>query len=1181
MSVMPRRLRVVNCPQCRAEVPAEARFCPSCGHELVVVGDQRRIATVLFADLVGFTALSETLDPEQVKALVDRCFERLALDIEAFGGRVDKVIGDAIVALFGAPVAHEDDAERAVRAGLRMQQTISLVGAEFDHAVQMRVGINTGEVLVGAVHGGREYTAMGDVVNTASRLQTAAEPGTVLVGPDTYAATNAVVDFASIDPVIAKGKALPVMAWVARSALRPPGYRPRHRQSPLVGRQTELALLTSVTATAIDRSRAALLVVHGEAGMGKSRLAEEMSSHASRELGALVLEGRCVPYGEANVWWPIADAVRSAAGLDLDSSPSEIDSGLRRITEVALTESRRLTEIDRVVTGLKHLLGSDSSLRAIDVARAREEVIRSVVAIAEGYSHTQPVMVVLSDLHWADQEVLDLVDTLLARLARRPFVLLATARRSIGDHWRPSPDAVNSVVLHLDPLDADASRRLLFTLTKGDLHPSLAAMLVDRSGGNPFYLEELVSLVTEAGVNTVEQLLDTESGELPSTLRGLVAARLDALSPGDRSILDDAAVLGRRNKIGALATMAEVKRHIDSETARSNIESLAAREFLVLEGDVYTFRSDVIREVAYSTLTKADRAKSHAGIAAWIEEHFDGAPDEHEHEHAHLAHHWASAAELVDEIGRIAGVPDDVHDRAVTWLTTAAHQADDEFVPSVAESLSGRALALLRDDDPRRGALLRLRAEARTDQYDLDAAERDATLSLELASAAQDQIAVARAQLVLGEIQQHRGDIAGSIEVLEAARRRFADHGDRSGEGSALRQIGMTNIFANDFAAADEALQTALGLFEDLGEVRQAAWVHQNLSWSAYVSGRVDEAEARIMHAMKTFEELGDPGGLTWSRGLLAWVRFHQGHDDEAYALASAVGDDAHARGEVWGEAMMVVLTGAISLWAGRTDEAVDTLARAAELFDEIEDTFGALQAKCNLGRAIAMRGDVPAGLQTLEAVREADLLALSGGVMGFERITSLALSVQLGDVAMGDEILGDAHEVSTSIVGAPDQVVASAMHALQCGQLDAARTALAGLDDDRGYICAGRALLAAVAGDVDGARSAARGVVDRPHTYLDLVYAHMADSVALARSGSIDEARAVLITAMESVDETDDRIAQALVRLTDAFVAEAAGRDDAPAARRVAEERLATLGIAADGWRALLSNALGVGVGV
>lgn len=1162
-------------------MPAEARFCPSCGHELVVVGDQRRIATVLFADLVGFTALSERLDPEQVKALVDRCFERLAIDIEAFGGRVDKVIGDAIVALFGAPIAHEDDAERAVRAGLRMQQTISTVGADFDHAVQMRVGINTGEVLVGAVQGGREYTAMGDVVNTASRLQTAAEPGTVLVGPDTYAATHAVVAYDSIDAVIAKGKALPVEAWVAREAVVPPGYRPRRQESPLIGRETELALLTSVSTNAIDRCRAALLLVHGEAGMGKSRLAEETSAHAQCDLGALVLEGRCVPYGEANVWWPVADAVRSAAGLPVDATPAQVDGELRRIAAVALAESNRSDEIDRVVAGLKHLLGNDSSLRGIDVARAREEVIRSVVAIAEGYSHRQPVMVVLSDLHWADQEVLDLLDTLLSRLARRPFVLMATARRSLGDRWRPSPDAANSVVLHLDPLDADASRRLLFTLTEGELHPALASMLVDRSGGNPFYLEELVSLVGEAGVNTVDQLLDTESGELPSTLRGLVAARLDALAPPDRSILDDAAVLGRSNKIGGLATMAEVKRGIDTEAARAHIENLAAREFLVLDGDTYSFRSDVIREVAYSTLTKADRAKSHAGIASWIEHHVGEVPDDHDHELAHLAHHWASAAELVDDIGRVSGVPADVHDRAVTTLAAAASQADEDFVPAAAVSLAARALALLEDGDARRIELLRLRADALTDQYDVDAAEADANESMRLASAADDQIAVARAQLVLGEIQQHRSDTAGSLGVLEDARRRFCEAADPAGEARALRQIGMTNIFAGDFAAADEALEQALARFEQLDDARNAAWARQNLSWSAYVSGRVDEAEARVLEAMETFEELGDPGGLTWSRGLLAWVRFHQGRDEEALALASAVGSDAHERGESWGEAMMVVLTGGISLWSGRTEAAVETLRRAVDLFDEISDSFGALQSRCNLARALSMQGDLPSGLRVLRSVSDDGIGSDGDEVMGFERITALALAVQIGDVVMGHEVLGDAHTAPTDVVGSPDQMVAAAMHALQCGEHDLARASISAVTEERGYVSAGRALVAAVTGDPDVAIVSARRIVEVPHTYLDLAYGRIAEAIAYARAGAVADATAVLEVALESVDATGDRIAQALVRLVDAVIAEAAGRDDAPTARRVAEERLTALGIPADGWRSLLGDALGVGAAV
>jgi class 3 adenylate cyclase/tetratricopeptide (TPR) repeat protein len=1168
-------MAAVSCPHCGAEVQAGARFCSACGHELVVVGDQRRVATVLFADLVGFTSLSESLDPEQVKGLVDRCFERLARDIEAFGGHVDKVLGDAIVALFGAPVAHEDDAERAVRAGLRMQETIAGLTAEVGQAVQMRVGINTGEVLVGAVRAGREYTAMGDVVNTANRLQAAAEPGTVLVGPDTRAVTRDAFEYVAIDPVQAKGKRLPVEAWVAVRPVAPPGQRLRRSRAPMVGREAELALLAGVTATAIERSRAALLVVHGEAGMGKSRLATEAAEHAGDDLGALVLEGRCVPYGEANVWWPVAEAIRSAAGLTATSTPEETDRALRKAASDALRDSGRIDELDRTVAGLHHLLGHDGSLRGIDASRAREEAIRSVVALAEGFTQRRPVFVVLSDLHWADQEVLDLVDTLLARVARRPFVLLGTARRALSERWTPAPVAANSIVLHLDPLDDEASHRLLRHLSDGSMHPSMAAMLVERAGGNPFYLEELVSLVSDAGVRTVEGLLAADAGELPSTLRGLVAARLDALSPADRQLLDDAAVLGRRNRIDALVTMAAVKRDVDPETARAQLESLAAREFLVFDGELYTFRSEVIREVAYSTLTKADRARSHAGIARWIEEYGDF---ERERLVDQVANHWAAAAELVAEIGAVTLVPADVAARAIEWLYRATLRAEADVHPATVESLTTRALALMDDEHPKRAEVLRLRARSRTDRYELDAALADVAEAEALARDLGDDRLLGDVLLVHADALHHRGSFPEAHAVLAEAKQRFADAGHRPGCAEAERLRGMVHLFGGDFSAADEALREALSLFEQVGDTRGEAWALQNLSWSAYIAGRIDEAEQRVSAAMERFEELGDPGGLTWSRGLLAWVRFHQGRNEEALELATIVGEDARERGEHWGEAMMRVLSASISLWSGRTDDAVTSARQAVVLFEEIDDHIGELQARCSLGRALLMAGEVDAGVAELRDALAGDgAHPYSDEQAWMARINMLTSSVQLGDIELGHQALEGAEGiVSDDTVGLGDRIAALGLHHLQRGDHATAQRVLVRRAEARGYLHSAQALISAASGDPEGAFAAADEVARHPHTYLDRAYAGFARALALACTGRLLEARGVAADVIAEVDATGDRLAQAVARLVDAHLAERAGDGDASSARTVAEAHLERLGIDADGWRHLLRDALG-----
>ena len=425
----------------------------------------------------------------------------------------------------------------------------------------MRIGVNTGEVLVGALRAGGAITAMGDVVNTASRLQTSAQPGEVVVGGPTYAATHGVIAYEPRGMLAARGREERVEAWSAVETLLPPGYRPRRPTVPLVGRDTELALLRNALDSSITNSRALLVLVVGDAGLGKTRLAAELADWAVVEHDAIALEGRCVPYGEANVWWPVAEALRQACFLEPTAALDEARS--RTVDRVA--QAFHLPhddgEVARVSNGILHLLGYEGVLRAGDQSSAREEAAQAVVSFVEASTGNQPVVIQLSDLHWADAAVVELIDVLLERLARRPYVLVATARQGIRERWSPRPGRHNAIVVNLDPLESPAASELLESLVGWSLPDDVRDALLDRSGGNPFFLEELVALLGEReAAEGFDGVAPTpELHALPDTLRGLVAARLDGLTPDERTVLTDAAVLGRR---GAIVHLRRINEHM-------------------------------------------------------------------------------------------------------------------------------------------------------------------------------------------------------------------------------------------------------------------------------------------------------------------------------------------------------------------------------------------------------------------------------------------------------------------------------------------------------------------------------------------------------------------------------------------------------------------------------------------
>ncbi|MEL7158602.1 MAG: adenylate/guanylate cyclase domain-containing protein, partial [Actinomycetota bacterium] len=404
-----------SCSSCGFQIGHDARFCPQCGASQSLAGEERRIVTVLFADIAGFTALAERRDPEEVKHLVDRAFERLARDITAFGGMIDKVLGDGIIALFGAPIAHEDDAERAVRAGLRMQQTVAGLSQELQPPIAVRIGINTGEVLVGGSAAGGDYTAMGDVVNSADRLQKLAEPGQTLVGAPTKWATGDAITFEFAGDLPTRGRERPLEAWLALEPVRPPGQH-RQRASAFIGRRHEMALLQAQARLAVDGHRAQLAMVVGEAGIGKTRLAHEAASAIAEQAGARVLEGRCLPYGEANVWWAVADLIRDLYDLRLDAPVDETEVVVRKGLRNQLGDD--VERIDRLTVALLHTLGYDTPLRGGDRSRNRSEVTLAVTTVLELELQRRPMVVLLSDMHWATTAVWVLCRNLLGDLAR-------------------------------------------------------------------------------------------------------------------------------------------------------------------------------------------------------------------------------------------------------------------------------------------------------------------------------------------------------------------------------------------------------------------------------------------------------------------------------------------------------------------------------------------------------------------------------------------------------------------------------------------------------------------------------------------------------------------------------------------------------------------------------------------
>jgi class 3 adenylate cyclase/tetratricopeptide (TPR) repeat protein len=659
--------------------------------------EERKIVSILFVDLVGFTTRSDRADPEDVRDLLQLYHSLVRTEAERFGGTVEKFIGDAIMAVFGAPLAHTDDPERAVRAGLRALQAIEELNRQRPGlGLTARAAVNTGEAVVamGSGYERGEALALGDVVNTASRLQVSAPPGRLVVGVETYRSTRDTIRYEEVGPLGVKGKRDPVAAWLALEPVAVPAERTM-RKTPLVGREREFGLLQSVWEGAIRENRPHLVTVIGPPGIGKSRLSREFAMLVEHA-GGRAIRGRCLPYDTRDVYGAFAEQVKQVAGLFEQERPETARAKLAAAVSRMFPEAEQ-SEITRCMS-LMLGLGLDSPVD--------EQVLLlfSARRLVERLGIEQPTLLVFEDIHWADAGQLDLIEYLAVHVRETPVVLLALARPELLD-GRPAwgSRARAQTTISLDPVSEKEAATLVGHLLGEDLPPRAIGRLVEVAGGNPLFLEELTAGLLE-GVDL--------GNELPTTVRAAIAARVDALPPEHRTVLLSASVVGKvfwRGPLRALGRTEAIDQVLDALETRDLIRRDPTSR---LGGDIeFSFKHMLIRDVCYSTLPRAERRAAHESVARYIEQATGGK----DRELAWLlAHHWEAAGDVA---------------RAIDYLLLAAERTQEAMAQSETVGLLERAEALATHDDTKtRIQLLLALARVRFEDFDRAAIDLEALM---------------------------------------------------------------------------------------------------------------------------------------------------------------------------------------------------------------------------------------------------------------------------------------------------------------------------------------------------------------------------------------------------------------------------------------------------------------------
>ena len=971
---------VVTCPSCGTENPAGAKFCNGCGTPLVeqpdAVLEERKVVSVLFCDLVGFTAASERLDPEDVRARLRPYHARLRQELEWYGATVEKFVGDAVMAVCGAPVAHEDDAERAVRAALGILAAIAQLNeADPTLGLQVRVGVNTGEAVVslGARPDQGEGIVTGDVVNTAQRIQTAAPVNGVAVGEDTYRTTRHVFEYEPLPAASVKGKAEPLSLWQAKAVrIRYGSDALRQHTTPLVGRELEKPLLIGTFERAAQQRSVQLVTIVGEPGVGKSRMIAELFDYIDKKPELIRWrQGRCLPYGEGITFWALGEIVKSEAAI-LESDSAEVAA-----TKLEAVVSPDDPERQWLLQRLAPLVGIEAGSPA-----ERQELFTAWRRFFEGLAAVRPSVLIFEDLHWADEALLAFLEYLAEWSQGVPLLVLCAARPELYER-RPGWGAGqrNAHTINLSPLsDQETVELVSLLVTTTVVDPRLERAIVERAGGNPLYAEEFVRLLADRALEQSGDLLTEEA--LPASVQALIAARLDTLAPERKSLLQDAAVVGKVFWAGAVAEISG-RRADDVELA---LHELARKELVrpgrttSMEGEEeYAFWHLLVRDVAYSQIPRAERARRHRAAASWIERK---AGERVEDLAEVLAFHYLQALELAQAAGD-AGQAKELAEPARRFLALAGERALGLDTVQ-AEARLARALELTPEDHIGRVDLVVRWVDAAFQSGRPRDAADVLDQALDALRALGDTEAMARSLQLRSRLAQRLGEgtqvglAAEAVELLErepagatlvaayeqlanvqtvaGAYREAIDAARRAGElaeslglpepGRARGYHGFARVYLGDADGLPE-MERALAVLVERGAGRDAAILQNNLAIARYPFHGPADSLADVVRAVEFCEQRGLAESAAQLEANLPGLLLELGRVTDALDTTARLDPMLGVRGDMY--TLIEVRASELACRVARGEQPepqqVDWLVETARTIGTIEISVAALSA--------------------------------------------------------------------------------------------------------------------------------------------------------------------------------------------------------------------------------------------